>query len=66
MATGSNQGEGNKEAAKRFNDAEQKFVNSDAGQQKIQKGPQVRPDEEAELERAEKATRSHGKDDPEI
>ena len=65
-SSGSNQGEGNREAAKNFNDAEQKFVNSSDGQSKIKKGPQVRPEEEADLKRAEEVTRSRGKNDPEI
>jgi hypothetical protein len=63
--TAENHGEGNPEAAKRFNDAEQKFVHSPRGQQKIKEGPQVRPEEEPELEAAERATREHAKaEDP--
>ena len=58
-----NHGEGDKEAADRFNSAEQDFVNSQRGKLKIKEGPKVRPDEEAELENAEKAGRGHAKDD---
>ncbi len=60
------QGEGNREAANRFNDSEQKFVNSADGKAKIKKGPQVRPEEQTELEKAEAVTRAKGKTDPEI
>ena len=59
----SNHGEGNPEAAERFNTAEQRFVNSDGGKKKIKQGAQVRPGEEAELAKAEKAGRAHAKDD---
>jgi len=62
----SNHGEGNPEAAAHFNTAEQEFVNSKRGQQKIGKGAQVRPEEEAELAKAEAEARSHGRQDPEI
>ena len=59
----SNHGEGNPEAAERFNTAERQFVNSDSGKQKIKQGAQVRPGEEAELAKAEQAGRAHAKDD---
>ncbi len=59
----SNHGEGNPEAAERFNSAERKFVDSDRGKQKIKQGPQVRSGEEAELAKAEEAGRAHAKDD---
>jgi hypothetical protein len=58
-----NHGEGNPEAAEEFNQAEQKFVKSDRGKEKIKKGPEVRPGEEAELERAEQRGKSHAKHD---
>jgi hypothetical protein len=58
-----NHGEGNPEAAEEFNQAEQKFVNSPQGKEKIKKGPEVRPGEEAELARAEQSAKSHGKND---
>jgi hypothetical protein len=59
----SNHGEGNPEAAERFNTAERQFVNSDSGKQKIKQGAQVRPGEEAELAKADQAGRAHAKDD---
>jgi hypothetical protein len=59
----SNRGEGNPEAAERFNTAERQFVNSDSGRRKIKQGAQVHPGEEAELAKAEQAGRAHAKDD---
>jgi hypothetical protein len=61
--TASNHGEGNPEAAERFNQAEREFVNSDRGKQKIKAGAGVRPGEETELEAAEQRAREHAKDD---
>jgi hypothetical protein len=58
-----NHGEGNPEAADRFNSAEQEFVNSQRGKRKINEGPSVRPDEESGLANAEKVGREHAKDD---
>jgi hypothetical protein len=63
----SNHGEGNPEAAARFNSAEQKFVDSTRGKQKIQEGAHVRPEEEADLAKAEKAGRERAKgEDPAV
>jgi hypothetical protein len=56
-------GEGNPEAAAEFNSAEQAFVQSSRGKQKIKEGPQVRPEEESELAKAEAIGRKHAKDD---
>ena len=47
-----NHGEGNPEAAKRFNEAETRFVQSARGKKKIQQGANVQRGEEAELEKA--------------
>ena len=58
-----NHGEGNAEAADRFNSAEQEFVNSQRGKRKIEEGAKVRPEEEAELANAERVGREHAKDD---
>jgi hypothetical protein len=58
-----NHGEGNPQAAEEFNKAERKFVDSPEGKKKIDKGPQVRPGEEAELRRAEERAKSHAKHD---
>jgi hypothetical protein len=54
-----NHGEGNPEAADRFNKAEQAFVDSARGKKKIQEGPHVRPDEKADLAKAEQIGRDH-------
>jgi hypothetical protein len=59
----SNHGEGNPEAADRFNKAERAFVASARGKKKVKEGPKVAPAEEAELARAEQAGRDHAKDD---
>jgi hypothetical protein len=58
-----NHGEGNPEAAAEFNEAEQKFVNSPRGKEKISKGPNVRPEEEADLAQAEQRANARGKND---
>ena len=59
----SNHGEGDPEAADRFNAAERRFVDSARGKRKIREGPQVRPAEEAELADAEKRGRERAKHD---
>ncbi len=58
-----NHGEGNPEAAEEFNSAEREFVKSARGKKKIQPGPQVRPDEEADLANAERLAGQRGKND---
>jgi len=58
-----NHGEGNPEAADEFNTAEQRFINSERGKKRIQEGPQVNPDEEADLARAEDLGRQRAKGD---
>jgi hypothetical protein len=59
----SNHGEGNPEAAERFNTAERRFVESARGKQQIQEGPKVSPDEEVALAKAEQIGRDHAKGD---
>jgi hypothetical protein len=59
----SNHGEGDPQAADRFNAAERGFVESARGKKKIELGPQVRPEEEAELSKAEQVGREHAKND---
>jgi|HubBroStandDraft_2_1064218.scaffolds.fasta_scaffold140138_2 hypothetical protein len=59
----SNHGEGNPEAADRFNSTEREFVNSERGKKKIQEGPQVQPNEGANLSRAEELGRERAKAD---
>ena len=58
-----NHGEGNPEAAQRFNEAETAFVKSEPGRTRIQKGPQVRPEEERALADAERQAAERGKAD---
>jgi hypothetical protein len=61
----SNHGEGNPEAADRFNTAEQQFVSSARGKKKIQEGTEVRTEAEADLARSEQLGRERAKgDDP--
>ena len=57
----SNHGEGNPEAANRFNTAEQEFVSSARGKKKIQEGADVRPEEEADLAGSEQLGRERAK-----
>jgi hypothetical protein len=59
----SNHGEGDPEAAERFNAAEREFVNSERGKKKIEEGPQVRADEAADLADAENRGRERAKDE---
>jgi hypothetical protein len=58
-----NHGEGNPEAADEFNTAEQRFINSERGKKRIQDGPKVKPEEEADLARAEHLGRERAKAD---
>lgn len=58
---GKNQGEGNREAAANFNRAEQEFVDSPRGQQKIREGAQVKPGEDKELSDAERRAAERAK-----
>jgi hypothetical protein len=52
-----NHGEGNPEAAERFNKAETKFVASERGRKRIRAGVTMQPGEQSELDTAEQ----HGK-----
>jgi hypothetical protein len=58
-----NFGEGNPEAAAEFNEAEQKFVKSARGKEKIRRGAQVSPGEQPALEQAEATAKARGKND---
>ena len=58
-----NHGEGNPEAAERFNEAEQAFVDSAQGKKAVREGAQVRPEEEADLAKAEELGRARSKGD---
>lgn len=60
-----NHGEGDPEAAKRFNEAETAFVKSARGKRVVREGTRVRPEEEADLEDAERRRQERSKgDDP--
>lgn len=61
---GRNQGEGDKESARRYNQAQQKFVHSPRGQDAIADAGDLSEAEAREGERAEAAgrARAHGED----
>jgi hypothetical protein len=56
-----NHGEGDPVAARRFNKAEQAFVDSARGKQAVLDAGQARPDEEAELVNAERIGKRRAK-----
>jgi hypothetical protein len=56
-----NHGEGDPGSAKRFNDAETRFVDSARGKEKVLEGVNVRPDEESELAEAERLGKARAK-----
>jgi hypothetical protein len=58
-----NLGEGNPQAADEFNEAEQKFVKSQRGKEKIRRGTHVSGKEESTLEQAEESAKAHGRND---
>ena len=61
----SNHGEGNPEAADRFNTAEREFVTSARGKKKIQEGADVGPEEDVDLAGSDQLGRERAKsDDP--
>lgn len=60
-----NHGEGDPEAAERFNIEEKAFVESSRGKRAIRKGPGVRPEEEPELEDAERRAQERARGEPE-
>lgn len=61
---GKNQGEGNKEADRKFREAQTKFVNSDEGKRKIAQAGNVSDQEARQLREAEEKgkARSKGED----
>jgi len=60
-----NGGEGDSEAAERFNEAETAFVNSARGKRAVRDGTKAGPEEEATLHDAEQRGRERSKgDDP--
>ena len=68
MATNDkNQGEGNREAARQYNEATRKFVESGKVEDKAREAKEVDATEQAELEKAEEAGKKHAKEeDPEV
>jgi hypothetical protein len=61
-----NQGEGDREAARRFNRDEQEFVQSKRGRDAIEREPTMDPDESEQLRDAELAARRRAREnDPE-
>ena len=56
-----NHGEGDPQAAERFNEAETAFVKSARGKRAVRKGTKVRPEEEAALQDAERRGRERSK-----
>lgn len=66
-AVNRNQGEGDKESARRFNEAEQNFVNSRHGERAIARAGDVDPAQAKELEQAERAGRARARgEDPAV
>jgi hypothetical protein len=61
--TNQNQGEGDREAARRFNEDEQKFVQSGRTQEAARRAAPKDPNEAQQMEQAEQAGRSHAKDE---
>ena len=62
---GKNQGEGNKEADRKFREAQTKFVNSAEGKRKIAEAGNVSDEEARQLREAEKKARARSKgEDP--
>jgi hypothetical protein len=61
-----NQGEGNKEADRRYREQTESFVNSERGKEKIRKAGQLSPQEERDIRDAEEQAKGHAKEhDPE-
>jgi hypothetical protein len=61
------QGEGNYDAAKEFDQAEEKFVKSGKVEQAARDAEPKSPEEKQEIERAEEQARQHAKDeDPQL
>lgn len=60
---GENQGEGNREAAKQYNDAQHAFVNSERGREEIRHAGDLDDDARRAAEDAEREGRAHAKDE---
>jgi hypothetical protein len=57
-----NHGEGNPEAAKRFNKAEKAFVGSSSGKKRIRAGVTVQPGEQSDLYEAEQRGKARARE----
>jgi hypothetical protein len=58
----SNEGEGNRSADRRYREATEKFVNSPRGQEKIATAGEVSPEQQREIERAEREAKQRAKE----
>jgi hypothetical protein len=58
-----NQGEGNREADRRYREQTQKFVQSERGKQEIARAGEVSDDEARDIEAAEEEARGHAKEE---
>ena len=66
-ANDKNQVEGNREAARQYNEATRDFVKSGKFEEKAREAKEIDASEQAELEKAEEAGKSHAKEeDPEV
>ena len=58
----SNQGEGNRSADRRYREATEKFVNSPRGRHEIETAGDVTPEEQREIEQAEREAKQRAKE----
>jgi hypothetical protein len=58
----SNQGEGNRSADRRYREATEKFVNSPRGREEIANAGEVSPEEQREIEQAEREAGQRAKE----
>ena len=57
-----NQGEGNRSADRRYREATEKFVNSPRGREEIDAAGDVSPEEQREIEQAEREAKQRAKE----
>lgn len=62
MGSPRNEGEGNKTADRNYRKATKEFVESERGQEEIQKAGNVSPSEEKDIRRAEEQAKQRAKD----
>lgn len=60
--TSRNEGEGNRTADRNYREATRKFVESDRGQDEIQKAGEVSPEEETQIRAAEEEAKARAKE----